>query len=94
MMLLWLGLDMMLLWLWLAYDVAVAWLAFDVVAGPATPMRCSTCKPTLTSLPGDPVLGLLSGVLIGAVSLFFLLLKQYVTPSIADDSLKAHLGAP
>lgn len=75
------------------YNVAFQMFA-NAALGPATPMRCSTCKPTLTSLPGDPVLGLLSGVLIGAVSLFFLLLKQYVTPSIADDSLKAHLGAP
>jgi hypothetical protein len=56
-------------------------------------MRCSTCKPTLTALPGDWLLGLLSGLMTALLCLLFVTLRQYVVPSCVDDSAKSH-GAP
>ena len=40
------------------------------------------------------MLGLLAGALTVAVCALFLILKQFVTPSYGEDSMKAVQGAP
>lgn len=51
-------------------------------AGTASVPRCSTCKPTVTAVPGDTVLGLLSGVIMLDVCYVFLVLHQYIKPQV------------
>lgn len=48
-------------------------------------MRCSTCKPTLTALPGDAIMGLLAAASATAACLLFVGLKKFASPQFPVD---------
>lgn len=47
-------------------------------------MRCSTCKPTLTALPGDSIMGILAAISSAGICFFFYALKKYLSPVFTE----------